>query len=273
MSGVSLTQALERAKHEGERGDYDAAHKTLKAILAAVPGQPQALQMLGLIVLEEGRNTMEEGLLRLGRLGIAPGRILDIGAYEGWWARLARSVFPQAHIHLFEAQSEKKPALERAAADIGNAEVRIAALGAQAGQEVEFLIPETPFGTTGSSIYAERTGYKQKNRKVRLERLDDLLARNPPAELIKLDVQGSEIDVLNGGLATLAAALAVILEVSLLNYNEGAPLFADVVRFLDEQGFQLLDLVDLRRGKMGVLYQADAVFLRKGIDQLPNKVW
>jgi FkbM family methyltransferase len=273
VSGLSLAQALERAKREGESGNFDAADKTLKAILAAVPGQPQALQMLGLIALEEGRNNMESALARLARIGIAPRQILDIGAYEGWWSRLARKVFPQAGILMIEAQDAKKSTLEAVAKEIGTAKVRIAALGAEAGREVEFLIPETPFGTTGSSIYAERTDFKRKASKVRLERLDDLVAGSPPAELLKLDVQGSELDILKGGPAALSAAQAVILEVSLLNYNEGAPLFADIVRFMDEQGFQLLDLVDLQRGKMSVLYQADAVFLRRGIAQFPNKVW
>ncbi|MBF0270207.1 MAG: hypothetical protein HQL44_16615 [Alphaproteobacteria bacterium] len=179
MSGFSLGQALERAKREGERGDFDAAFKTLKAVLAAVPGQPQALQMMGLIALEDGRNTMEEALLRLSEIGLKPKAILDIGAYEGWWSRLARRIFPTAHIQMVEAQSEKEAALNAVAAEIGNANVRIAVLGEEAGREVEFLIPQTPFGTTGSSLFAERSGFASKSRKVKIERLD-LIANNAP---------------------------------------------------------------------------------------------
>ncbi|MBF0167331.1 MAG: tetratricopeptide repeat protein [Alphaproteobacteria bacterium] len=55
MSGtLSLDQALARAKREAERGHFDEATKTLKAILKAAPGQPQALQMLGMI-LQRGK--------------------------------------------------------------------------------------------------------------------------------------------------------------------------------------------------------------------------
>ena len=96
---------------------------------------------------------------------------------------------------------------------------------------------------------------------------------NGPYDLIKLDVQGSEIDILKGGLAVLTKAQAVIAEVSILRYNEGSPLLADVVRFMDNQCFQLVDISDLRRGKMGILYQADAVFLRKTAPFFPDKVW
>ncbi|MBF0356218.1 MAG: FkbM family methyltransferase [Alphaproteobacteria bacterium] len=274
MSGqLSLDQALARAKREAERGHFDEATKTLKAILKAAPGQPQALQMLGMIALEEGRNSMEEALLRLSRLGLSPHRILDIGAYEGWWARLARNIFPNAHIQLFEAQYEKEAALQTVVREIGNADLHMAVLGSDSGREVDFLIPETPYGTTGSSLYAERTDFKHKVRKVTIECLDDLILEPEFFDLIKLDVQGAEIDILKGAPRLLGKAQAVIAELSFLAYNQGAPLFAEVVRYLDEQGFQLLDFADLQRGKMGVLYQADAVFLRKGSALVPDKVW
>ncbi|MBI4967739.1 MAG: FkbM family methyltransferase [Rhodospirillales bacterium] len=270
---LTLDEALARAGREIERADYDRADATLRAILAAAPGLPQALALMGRISLIEGRNDMAAGLRRLAGLGLAPAHILDIGAYEGWWAGLARSIFPQAHILMIEAQESKGAILEAEAARLGNAHLRVALLGPESGRPVRLHIPDTPYGSTGTSLYPERSDFARRTEERVQTRLDDLVKGEPPYDLIKLDVQGAERDVLEGGPNTLATAKAVIVEVSMLAYNQGAPLMAEIVRYLDERGFQMLDFVDPRRGKGGILYQADAIFLSRASALVPDRVW
>ena len=50
-------------------------------------------------------------------------------------------------------------------------------------------------------------------------------------EFIKLDVQGYELAVLDGGQRVLKSAEVVLMEVNLLEILEGAPLFHDVVSY------------------------------------------
>jgi hypothetical protein len=93
--------------------------------------------------------------------------------------------------------------------------------------------------------------------------------------LLKLDVQGFELEVLRGGRRTLELSEVVIMEVSLLPYNDGAPLFADVVAFMNEEGFVLFDFCgQLRRESDRVLFQTDVPFARRGSHlRAPRKFW
>ena len=80
--------------------------------------------------------------------------------------------------------------------------------------------------------------------------------------LLKLDVQGYEIEVLKGGARALAEAEAFLLEVPLLQYNEGAPLFAEVVEFMKDAGFVAFDICgQVRRETDGALFQVDILFV------------
>jgi FkbM family methyltransferase len=106
--------------------------------------------------------------------------------------------------------------------------------------------------------------------RVRTRRLDDVLAPGP-VDFLKLDVQGAELMVLQGGPATTAAAAVVHCEVEFAPIYEGQPLFPDVQRELAIHGFELVDLlVDSRYRYLTAsaesspdrLLWADAVYFR-----------
>lgn len=211
------------------------------------------------------------GLQRLKTLGFGPEGILDIGAYEGEWMRMAKTVFPESKVLMVEAQPEKEPILSAACkAYNGSVEYLIALLGQSNQEAAPFFQMRTPFGSTGSSVYEERVTYEGRplDRQVvslKMIRLDDLLAACSARHfhLIKLDVQGAELDVLSGGPKALNGAEAVLLEVSFVEYNKGAPQFADVVAFMNARGFVVLDILDCFREKRDILIQSDILFVRK----------
>lgn len=68
---------------------------------------------------------------------------------------------------------------------------------------------------------------------VRLDDIDEL----GNIDLIKIDVQGGELDVFKGGERTLSSTLMVWTEVEFVELYEGQPLFAEVDQFLRSQGF------------------------------------
>jgi hypothetical protein len=61
-------------------------------------------------------------------------------------------------------------------------------------------------------------------------------------DCVKIDVQGAELDVLQGGAATIRHAKLVELEVEFNPQYRGQPLFADIDTYMREQGFALLGL-------------------------------
>jgi FkbM family methyltransferase len=79
---------------------------------------------------------------------------------------------------------------------------------------------------------------------VQTTRLDDL-TELPPFDFIKLDVQGAELDVLEGGAETIRRTQVIEAEVEFVPLYKDQPLFGDVQSYLRKQGFLLHKLIDI----------------------------
>lgn len=171
------------------------------------------------------------------------------------------SLFPDSKILMIEAQEGKREILQKAAAESGDKLVyEMALLGASDGQEVSFIEMET-----GSSVYEESSSAKRAKTIKKLTSLDTLVKAHPDfasASALKIDTQGYELEVLKGCPNLLKLLDVVLLEVSLVNTNKGAPLFAEVVSFMTSNGFKLFDFCSQIRRKDGVLWQTDLLFIR-----------
>jgi FkbM family methyltransferase len=204
----------------------------------------------------------QEGAFRtLRSLGWAPRTCIDVGAYHGEWAQQFRAVFPEARVLMIEAQTTQEARLQATvAAAPQQLAYEIALLGAEDGREVEFVEMET-----GSSVFEESSPYPRRRVRKCLTTLDTLLSRHPgfrAAQALKLDTQGYELEVLRGASKLLAHAEVVLLEVSLLAINRGAPSFAEVVAFMQARGFEIFDFCSQIRRRDGVLWQTDLLFVR-----------
>lgn len=71
-------------------------------------------------------------------------------------------------------------------------------------------------------------------------RLDEVI--DEPVHLLKLDVQGAELDVLRGAQRLLNTVLVIHAEVEFFPIYRGQPLFDAIFAFLIERGFELFDL-------------------------------
>jgi hypothetical protein len=82
--------------------------------------------------------------------------------------------------------------------------------------------------------------------------------------MIKVDVQGAELDVLAGANLTLGGAELIVLEVSLFQFFQGAPLFCEVLAHMKSRGFVPYDVLGLQyRPIDGALSQIDVVFVKE----------
>lgn len=108
----------------------------------------------------------------------------------------------------------------------------------------------------------------------RVSTLDEVV---PSADFIKLDTQGSELSILQGGEKLLNGVLGLKVEVEFLELYRGQPLFADVDAFLRARGFELADLrrVYWKRAEFtaypgkGQLVFGDALYF-KAAESLPK---
>ena len=86
-------------------------------------------------------------------------------------------------------------------------------------------------------------------------------------DLIKIDTQGTELDIINGGIETIKQARFLLMELSFLPYNEGGCMIDDVLAKTRELGFVMLDTFGPAFGGhwyAGRKVQADVLLVKKG---------
>jgi len=195
--------------------------------------------------------------------------ILDIGANEGQAAILFRQAFRQATIHSFEPLPDCFTKLKQTAAKLGHVTPYNTALGTTSGT-IQF---ERNLYSPSSSILAVNKTHQENfpqtsgtvSVEVCIQRLDEVMADIPVdgPMLVKLDVQGYERQVIEGGTETLSRADVVIAETSMEPLYDGQPLFLDIVNSLKELGFRYAGSMDsLYSPKDGRVLQQDAFFVR-----------
>jgi tetratricopeptide (TPR) repeat protein len=150
------------------------------------------------------------------------------------------------------------------------------AASSEAGFAEMFLSREW-LQSTGASIYRENTAHfrdevvlKQRVEKVRL---DDLF-RGRKFDFVKIDTQGSELDVILGGAEVLRQADYILVEVSLVEYNIGGAAAEAVFAKLAELGFHCTDVTEFHRlagVHNGNLLQIDVLFERRNKVAQPGR--
>ncbi len=185
--------------------------------------------------------------------------VVDGGANAGQFARASAETWPGARVYSFEPLPALASMLRRNLQNLGQrVHIEEVALGASAGT-VTFY--ETPYSLQSSALKPTGTTYEQIT--VRQARLDDLLrdASLQPPVLLKLDLQGYELEALKGATETLAKSDAVLLEAGFETSYEGEPSFEMLRAFLATHGFAFRRPVDVL-WENDQITQMDALFTR-----------
>jgi FkbM family methyltransferase len=193
--------------------------------------------------------------------------IYDVGANVGTWTLLAKAVIPGAQVCAFEPLPRHADAFLANVAAVDGVTLHRIGLGRE---NKETVLRVTDFSDASSVLPlapASRSHFglsEVEEVPIELCRLDDYrLAQGLPfPDLIKLDVQGYELDVLSGGLACVKFAKAIIAEVSFLEFYQNQCLFADVMQFMTENGF-CLHALGVNTPLGNPLLQTDALFIAR----------
>lgn len=169
-------------------------------------------------------------------LKFEPRTILDIGAQVGDFYRECKQTWPDSQVMMIEATQECEPYLK----DTGG-NYLIAVLSDEK-KTIPFYKTKLAETNTGNSVYRELTSAYSDDNLIVEDRetttLDELYdGYTTIFDLVKLDTQGSEIDIMNGGSRLLKNTAVVILEVSHVEYNEKAPLVDEVKEYMKSIGF------------------------------------
>jgi len=167
--------------------------------------------------------------------------IYDIGACVLHWTHEAEEVWPNAEFILFEGMEGP----EFLYGEQGH-RYYSGVLSDVDGKSVEFYENKTHPG--GNSYYREQTPevekyFPESSKVTKITTTLDVavsIKNFPLPDLIKMDVQGAELDILKGASNCLEHATDLILELQRVEYNVGAPLKDEVIAWLQERGWELV---------------------------------
>jgi FkbM family methyltransferase len=231
-----------------------------------------AKNVVSSIVGRFGYELKDKGLPPLGLEGFVsylrsrsfrPDTVIDVGVGHGTpWLY---DGFPEAHFKLFEALDVFVPDMERICKQ-HNAIYHLTALGAERGfldidMNMQAPTSSTMAGFSRALSTRANAGVEIQRKRVEIQRLDDFKFNGKI--LLKLDVEGFELNVFRGAQKTLAQTEVIISEVSVRQRFIADVSFGTFVSQVEAMGFTLVDFPDLtpvRRG--GVLSYVDAAFVR-----------
>jgi FkbM family methyltransferase len=192
--------------------------------------------------------------------------VYDIGANIGTWSLLSKSIIPDADVHAFEPLPKHHEGFVGNVAGIEKVTLHRVALGPK---NTSAILHVTNFSDASSMLSpapASRSHFgvaQVEQFCTQVWRLDDYRATQllPWPHLLKLDVQGFELEVLKGAQQCLCSAKAVIAEVSFVEFYEGQCLFHELVGHLAEAGL-LVQAFGFNTPVGRSIEQTDVLFMR-----------
>ena len=206
------------------------------------------------------RQTLPAVLEHYRSLGLRPATVIDVGVGHG--TPQLHDGFPEAHLVLVEPLEEWRETME-AIARSRPTEIVFAAAGPAPGT-IDIAVHRAP---VCSSVFGSRPGEPPAtNRSVPVVTLDDVIAEHglQGPFVLKIDVEGAELEVLAGAGGALGQTELALLEVSLFESMPGIPLFHDVVARMHELGFVVGEFYDAHNRPLdNSLAMLDVAFVKE----------
>jgi FkbM family methyltransferase len=191
--------------------------------------------------------------------------VIDVGSHHGQFAVLALSRFPSARLLCFEPLEGPRQTLEDVVqADRKRVEVFPYAAAARQGSttmhvsesdDSSSLLPIGPRQVTAFPGTETHT-----TTSIRAVRIDEAIDAVETPCLMKIDVQGSELEVLRGAEKLLASVKYLLVECSFTELYLGQPLAGEVLAHLHERGYDLIGVYSVERDRAGNCLYADFFF-------------
>jgi FkbM family methyltransferase len=178
--------------------------------------------------------------------------VLDIGAHKGKWTQEFKKHYPNVKSLMIEANEDHIDDLIRT----GH---YITALLGKSNEEVDYYECTDKNNNHGNGMYKENTNVPFKATKRKCVTLDSLLPYQR-FDLIKMDVQGAELDIIQGSPGFIHQAKYLWLELQPHNYNIGAPSAGKVIGYLHQIGFEIVSIDEVNMGN-GVIMGMDLIFV------------
>jgi FkbM family methyltransferase len=187
--------------------------------------------------------------------------VYDVGAHNGSWTNQVSRILKSADFYLFEPNKNHNSQLEKTGFKYFNVVL----------SDQEKTVDWYGVGGLGDSYFKDsgQTFASISSRRVLSNTLNHLVQENqlPIPQLLKIDTQGSELDIIGGSSDFISQVKYVLLECPLIEYNLGAPNILSYLSTMQDYGFVPIDITEVHyMNHMAV--QIDIAFSNANIPQL-----
>lgn len=197
--------------------------------------------------------------------------LFDVGAATGDFAAEMKEIFPAAKIYAFEPQAESfKHIQQNYAALCTPYQVAFS----NAVGEHDFYITSNGVSSSLLKPSITHTGLDEltkvdNNITVKTDTIDNFCSSNniKHINLLKLDIQGAELDALKGATQLLQNKMIDVIytEVEFMSLYDNQPLFHDIAQYLNGFGYKLYNIYNTVYIKHAVICWADAIFIKNDL--------
>lgn len=210
--------------------------------------------------------------------------VLDIGAHHGWFFHCWQDWCPAANVIAFEPFAESFKAMNALYGADSRVKLIRAGVGSVAGNMGLNVLNESKVSNSflrpaaqawydiaykHGEVFRELVSVTTIDQVFEQESLDSVY-------LMKVDVQGYEIEVLRGAERSLPKIDHIFVESGIQRLYEGAPRFNDVFEYLTARDFHLMSMRSWHRGNQ-VLVETDMLFRRNdlagGVDPEIDRIY
>lgn len=195
--------------------------------------------------------------------------LVDIGANRGQFTIVAKKIFPEIKVHAFEPLAEPGDIFSSFFGDDSSIELHRIAIGPKNQVATIHISAKDhsssllPIGDKQVDLFPYT--YEVDQCEVPIRSLEDVLDREEIKEnaLIKIDVQGYELEVLKGCESLLGSFEHVYVECSFVELYHGQAFAQDIISYLETRRFGLCGFYNVYYSKEGETIQADLYFSKK----------
>jgi FkbM family methyltransferase len=194
-----------------------------------------------------------------------PTVLFDIGAHNGSWSQiLLETLQNDIQIVMFEPQKNYFETLKKIFTTQNNKFLFNLALGSSYGKSHILGGGASASLLNASSLQNEifpGSFNESVSESVEVFTLDEVVETNKlqQPDVIKIDVQGFELDVFKGGQKTLKNTKYLIVELSFVSLYKDQPSLNDILQFLEKHNFAIVDFGFQWRNNKNEIIQIDAI--------------
>lgn len=203
-----------------------------------------------------------EGVQFLKRIGVKPDLIIDVGVADGTPELTDVFTFNKNTYLLIEANPKYHHYLEKLESQNREKVIIEKSFCGSDRKTVKFNLNKSGYSSSKYAKYRE-----SRSIDIPSLPLDDIIMKHNLSEyssiMLKIDVEGAELDVLKGAIQTLKKCDVVIMETWINVPESNSPAtFAALVTLMDNHGFVVFDFLAGCNHQSGLLAHLDTVFVR-----------